>query len=164
MSNPNHAGYKRAIAMKVCPFNSTHHVHKSDMELHLTECNDALLQRESNKVYETERMNLKLNILDEVVRTEIQTPSIDNEEEEDWEKEIEGLNLNSYDLMKKSTKRDLRYSQRIGDVDTLSQIIDANAKNKPNEAKVALPIGMCITEQVKKKKKKKKGTSYIGCP
>ena len=39
-----------------------------------------------------------------------------------------------------------------------------NAKNMPNEAKVALPIGMCITDQVKKKKKKKKGTSYIGCP
>ena len=152
------------------------------MELHLTECNDALLQRDSNKVYETERMNLKLNILDEVVRTEIQTPSVYNEEEEeeeDWEKEIEGLNLNSYDpmkkivsgnipvnahLMNKSTKRDLRYSQRIGDVDTLSQIIDANAKNMPNEAKVALPIGMCITDQVKKKKKKKKGTSNIGCP
>merc|ERR1719312_1874744 len=83
MSNPNHAGYKRAIAMKVCPFNSTHHVHKSDMELHLTECNDALLQRDSNKVYETERMNVKRK----VVKTEIQTPSVDNEEEEDWEKE-----------------------------------------------------------------------------
>merc|ERR1719342_46845 len=84
MSNPNHAGYKRAIAMKVCPFNSTHHVHKSDMELHLTECNDAFLQRDSNKVYETEQMDLKLNN-HEVVRTEIQTPSVDNEEEEeDW--------------------------------------------------------------------------------
>ena len=80
--------------------------------------------------------------------------AVEDEDEEDWDKEMEGVNLTSYDPMKKvlemnlpiNTKcmgkregREVRSLQRLGDREALDGCFTEGQKKKKNSVK---PVGM----------------------
>merc|ERR1719233_1732784 len=97
----------------------------------------------------------------------------EDSEEEDWDKEMKGLNLGTYNpmdkvvknnipvnvsnhLINKSGRRDLRSLQRVGDKAGVAQLVNGHGGAKSEHVPEAgyIPVGMTQTSSGKKKKKK----------
>merc|ERR1712004_292657 len=92
--------YKSAINIKICQYDSSHHVHKSEMDEHLKQCpsaqyyqHEAALTPDQVGKKPVEVASVIASVLKNVVEADAEDKG--EEEEEDWEKEIEGLNLKS---------------------------------------------------------------------
>lgn len=163
LSSPTSPGYKRALGIKICPYNSAHHIHRADMEHHLTLCASALQFKQELVVPGKE--HIKLTVVHH-------TTAAADSDEEDWDKEMKGLNLGTYNpmekvvkenlpvnahLMNKSERRDLRSMQRLGDWEGVGQVVNGGGGGLGNGIG-HLPVGMSASI-VKKKKNKKKTQS-----
>merc|ERR1719334_2045698 len=137
------------------------------MEYHLTQCSDGLQKKgeENMKVYEERKPKKTVHSA---------ALNVDSDDE-DWDKEMEGLNLGTYNpmtkvvknnipvnfnanLINKSGRRDLRSLQRIGDKDGVGQLVnEGDYGHSGSGTEVSrLPVGMIASPMGQKKKKKKK--------
>jgi len=169
LSSPSSPGYKRALSIKICPYNSTHHIQRADLEHHLTLCKSALLFKQEKEMLEEGKYVGNKSEVDLDEATGVSTAKAESDEE-DWDKEMEGLNLGTYCPMEKvvkenmlfnaqgrnkSTRRDIRSMQRLGDKEGLAQALNGSEEGSyPGEGHI--PVGMSQDVLVKKKKKKNK--------
>ena len=136
---------------------------RADMEHHLTLCASALQFKQELVVPGKE--HIKLTVVHH-------TTAAADSDEEDWDKEMKGLNLGTYNpmekvvkenlpvnahLMNKSERRDLRSMQRLGDWEGVGQVVNGGGGGLGNGIG-HLPVGMSASI-VKKKKNKKKTQS-----
>ena len=152
-TNPNH---KKALDMKICPYNSSHHVNKKEMDQHVQDCASAALFKDANANLD-DFVNLKITT--ETAKKE--SSSIEKAktsgEEEDWDKEMSGVEWTSYDPMKKvlennfavnskcrnqTERRDIRTMQRIGDKEGLTYLLADGDSINSGPGKKQLPVGM----------------------
>eukprot|EP00092_Neocalanus_flemingeri_P012160 GFUD01013111.1.p1 GENE.GFUD01013111.1~~GFUD01013111.1.p1 ORF type:complete len:219 (+),score=73.21 GFUD01013111.1:258-914(+) len=169
LSFTTNPAYKRALAIRICSYNSSHHIHRADMEHHLTLCSGAMQfrQEQEHMVKNSEVREQK----PEIVKKKIAVTAAADSDDEDWDKEMEGLNLGTYNPMEKvvqenllfnakgmnkSGRQNIRSMQRLGDKEGLSQVVNGhnNEKGSSNGAGY-LPVGMSECP-VKKKGNKKK--------
>ena len=133
---------------------------RSDLEHHLTLCSSAILFKQQE-----ERKPVKEH------KPADNTAALADSDEEDWDREMEGLNLGTYNpmekvvkgnipvnahLMNKSGRRDLRSMQRMGDLAGVAQVVNGYDEGGPSQGSGHLPVGMSETVVKKKKNKKKK--------
>ena len=162
LSSSTSPSYKIALAIKICPYNASHHVHKADMEYHLMQCSSAMLGKEQGVLKDDEEPKKSVNT----------AVAFEDSDEEDWDKEMKGLNLGTYNpmdkvvknnipvnvgntLLNKSGRRDLRSLQRLGDKDGVAQLVNGHDSAETSTGAGYLPVGMNQTSSGKKKKKKK---------
>jgi len=163
LSSPTSPGYKRALGIKICPYNSAHHIHRADMEHHLTLCASALQFKQELVVPDKEHEKPPAE----------HTPGAADSDEEDWDREMKGLNLGTYNpmekvvkenlpvnahLMNKSGRRDLRSMQRLGDWEGVGQVVNGGGGGI-GYGIGHLPVGMSVSCAKKKKNKKKTQSS-----
>ena len=140
--------------MKICPYNSSHHINKKEMDQHIQICPSAAQFKDSNlddfanlKVTETKKESSSVAI-----------PKTSEDDEEDWDKEMAGVEWTSYDPMKKvlennfavnpkcrnqSERRDIRAMQRIGDKEGLNYLLaNGDCSFSVVSGKKQLPVGM----------------------
>lgn len=160
LSSPTSQGYKTAQSIKICPYNSAHHVHRADMEHHLAQCASARQFREQ------ELRELPVRDIQKHVASTAES------DDEDWDKEMEGLNLGTYNpmdkvvkdnipvnahLLSKAGRRDLRSMQRMGNWEGVSQLVNVNAEDRAVPVSGHVPVGMsCQASSTQKNRKKKK--------
>lgn len=172
LSSKTNPFYKRAQDIKICQFNQSHHVHKADMESHLKTCESAKRFKELDELGTKVTKHVKLvPATQEDDESKPLNNKVQEEEEEDWDKEMEGKQILSYDPMKKvlernfavnsackseGERRDIRAMQRLGDKEGLSYLLaDGGArgggesggkkgkgKKRSSKFKAALPVGM----------------------
>ena len=148
-------------------------IFRADMEYHLTQCSGALKKKGGENVRALEDIEPKKT----VKKTgNFAAFNIDTDDE-DWDKEMEGLNLGTYNpmvkvvennipvnfnanLINKSGRRDLRSLQRIGDKDGVGQLVNeggyGHSGSGPEVSR--LPVGMIASPLGQKKKKKKQAS------
>jgi len=163
LSSKTNPYYKKAKQIVICQFNSVHHVHKDDLEKHLQECESAALYKETSTMNMEEKFS-ELSLTSRKGKSDLQDGKEiaegDAESEEDWEKEMEGVVLTSYDPMKKvienniaintkcksvGERKDIRAMQRVGDEEGLEYLLAPSNKNKKKKKKPAvkyIPVGM----------------------
>ena len=141
--------------MKICPYNSSHHIHKKEMDQHIQICPSAAQHRDS---YLDDFANLKVTESKKESSAATFTKTSEDEEE-DWDKEMIGVQWTSYDPMKKvleknfavnpkcrnqTERRDIRAMQRVGDKEGLAYYLlaDGDSNSSVGPGKKHLPIGM----------------------
>ena len=178
LSSKTNPFYKRAQDIKICQFNQSHHVHKAEMETHLQSCEAA--RRFKDIAQLGEEVKKHVNLVTKVTgaadekKAPLNNPEAtgSEEKEEDWDKEMEGKKVLSYDPMRKvlernfavnsacrseEERRDIRAMQRLGDTEGLSYLLaDRGArdeeiggkkgkkKKRSSKSKAALPVGMSM--------------------
>jgi len=170
LSSPTSPGYRRALGIKICPYNSAHHIHRADMEHHLTLCASAIHFKQELVLPDKEVVPVKEH---KKLPVEHTTGAADSDEE-DWDKEMEGLNLGTYNpmekvvkenlpvnahLINKSGRRDLRSMQRLGDWEGVNQVV--NGGGGVGNGSSHLPVGMSASSLKKKKNNKKAQSSSL---
>jgi len=161
LSSKTNPYFKKAKQIVICQFNSVHHVHKDDLEKHLQECESAALYKETPGIEE------KLSVMsiskgpDSDTNVLESKENVEEESEEDWDKEMSGVELSTYDPMIKvveknlaintrcksaGERKDIRAMQRVDDKEGLEYLLAPASKNKKKKKKPAankyVPVGM----------------------
>jgi len=166
LEKPTHPDHKRAKAMVVCQYNQVHHIPRQERQQHELECPDRLLFRPLQEMKTTPTPIVPTSTAKAAPISDFLHESGD----EDWDAEVAGLNLGTYDPRAKmvgqgipintqnrgpAERREIRALQRVGDTGAVSQRIRGGMGEGVDQLTNTI-VGLSVQQGGKKKKKKAK--------